>query len=610
MKRNDLILSFLLLAAVATAYVPSYQGAFIWDDDRHVSENVLLRSPEGLRSIWLDIGATPQYYPLTHTSFWIEWQLWGANVVGYHVVNVMLHAIASLLIVGLMRRWQIPGAWLAGFVFALHPLHVESVAWISERKNTLSMVFGLAMLLVYPLDGLQRDHRLRWVMALILFLLAVLSKTVVGVLVAVVLVVIWWKRGRIRWDDIRPLIPFLSIAIAAAILTGGMERRVVGAEGADWSLSLIERTLIAGRAVWWYAVKLIYPSGLAFSYPRWIVDVADWRYWAGLISAIGLVAMAMVMQRRIGRGVAASLLIFGGVLFPALGFFNLFPHRYSFVADHFQYHANVALIALLCAGLMMLASRVPRWAGWSWTIVLLSMLWVLTFQQAKIYENQLTLWRDTIARTPTSWLAHYNLAVHLTRTSDRAADWHEALQLLDRTQQLRPQHDGVDWARATVLSKVGRVDDAVQAYQRAEALYRAQITANPHAINPYIRLARMLTDRTDETAAMIVYIQASNQHPDIAYFAEEAAKLAMKKEDWQQAIAYLSRWAALRPRSVDAKLRLSFCYARTGRLIEARQSALEALSLDPGNSQIRVALDSINRKIRSGSSPQEPTGRD
>ncbi len=600
MKRNDLILSLLLLAAVATAYVPSYRGAFIWDDDRHVSENVLLRSTDGLRTIWLDVGTTPQYYPLTHTTFWIEWQLWGGNVVGYHIVNVVLHAIASLLVVVLMRRWLIPGAWLAGLVFALHPLHVESVAWISERKNTLSIVLALAMLIVYPLGGAGRENRRRWAIALALFSLAVLSKTVVGVLPAVVLVVIWWKRGRIKWIDFRPLIPFFVISIAAAILTGGMERCVVGAEGEDWSLPLIERTLLAGRAIWWYAGKVVWPGGLAFSYERWVIGITDWRYWAWLISAIGVVVLAIAMHRRIGRGVAAALLIFGGVLFPALGFFNLFPHRYSFVADHFQYHANVALIALLCSGLAMLAARLPRWVTISWAIVLLSLLWVMSFEQSKIYQNQQTLWRDTIAKTPTSWLAHFNLAVHLTRTSDRPADLQEALDLLDRTQQLRPQHDGVDWARGDALKKLGRAEEARIAYDRAESLYRDQIARDPSAINPHIRLGRLLVARSDEASAFIAYAAASDQRPDISYFAEEAGKLAMTAEDWQSGIVYLSRWATLRPRSVDARMRLAFCYGRTGRFIDARQAVLEALSLDPNNAQIQAALDSINRRLKGG----------
>jgi Flp pilus assembly protein TadD len=600
MKRNDLILSLLLLAAVATAYGPAYRGAFIWDDDRHVSENVLLRSADGLRSIWFDVGTTPQYYPLTHTTFWLEWQLWGANVLGYHIVNVVLHAIASLLVVVLMRRWLIPGAWLAGFVFALHPLHVESVAWISERKNTLSIVFALAMLIVYPLDSVGREYGRRWAVALVLFFLAVLSKTVVGVLPAVVLVVIWWKRGRIKWADIHPLIPFFVVAIAAAILTGGMERRVVGAEGEDWSQPLIERTLLAGRAIWWYAGKLVWPAGLAFSYERWIIDITDWRYWAWLISAIGVVVLAIAMHRRIGRGVATGLLIFGGVLFPALGFFNLFPHRYSYVADHFQYHANVALIILLCSGLAMCAARMPRWASTSWAIILFSLLWVMSFEQSKIYRDQQTLWRDTIARTPTSWLAHFNLAVHLTRTSDRPADLQEVLDLLDRTSQLRPQHDGVDWARGDALKKLGRTEEASEAYDRAESLYRDQVAADPNAINPHIRLGRLLVARSDEAAAFIAYAAASDQRPDISYFAEEAGKWAMIAEDWRSGIVYLSRWATLRPRSVDARMRLAFCYGRTGRFVDARQAALEALALDPKNSQIQAALDSINHRLKGG----------
>src|SRR5690606_24552469 len=146
--RRDFWLSLVLIAATALAYLPAYNGDFLWDDDRHIAGNPLLRSAGGLERIWFDIGATPQYYPLTHTTFWIEWQLWQANVLGYHLVNVALHIGAALLVVRLLKALAIPGAWLAGFVFALHPLHVESVAWMSERKNTLSILFWLGSFLL------------------------------------------------------------------------------------------------------------------------------------------------------------------------------------------------------------------------------------------------------------------------------------------------------------------------------------------------------------------------------------------------------------------------------------------------------------------------------
>jgi hypothetical protein len=127
--------------AASPTCLPCAAG-LVWDDDAHVTRPEL-RSLDGLRRIWFELGATQQYYPLLHSAFWLEHRLWGDSVVGYHLANILLHAAAACLVVAIMRRLALPGAWLAGLIFALHPVNVESVAWISEQKNTLSAVFCL-----------------------------------------------------------------------------------------------------------------------------------------------------------------------------------------------------------------------------------------------------------------------------------------------------------------------------------------------------------------------------------------------------------------------------------------------------------------------------------
>ncbi|HZR79211.1 MAG TPA: hypothetical protein VFA58_08380, partial [Chthoniobacterales bacterium] len=139
--RRTSLFALILIAATALAYLPAWNGKPVWDDQAHLTAPYL-RSAEGLLAIWTRPGATQQYYPLVHSVFWIEQKLWGDSVLGYHLVNILLHALGAILLFRILQRLNIPGAWLAAGFFALHPVQVESVAWISELKNTLSGVFS------------------------------------------------------------------------------------------------------------------------------------------------------------------------------------------------------------------------------------------------------------------------------------------------------------------------------------------------------------------------------------------------------------------------------------------------------------------------------------
>ena len=346
------ILGLFLVAATVLAYQPVWHAGFIWDDDVYVTNNLTLRSVDGLRQIWCKLTATPQYYPLVHTSFWLEYHLWGLNPVGYHVVNVLLHALAAILLWRVLVRLQLPGAWLAAGIFALHPVAVESVAWVTERKNVLAAVFYFAAALAY-LRGRRRERMaesksgvsLRWYfLAFALFVAALLSKTTACSLPAAMLLVIWWKRGRIAGRDVWPLLPFFAAGVALGLVTSWLERTHVGAQGPEWAFSFPERCLIAGRAVWFYAGKLFWPANLTFIYPRWQINTGAWWQWIFPVAALAVVAVLWRLRRRIGRGPLVAVLFFGGTLLPALGFTNVYPMRYSFVADHFQYLASVGLI--------------------------------------------------------------------------------------------------------------------------------------------------------------------------------------------------------------------------------------------------------------------------
>lgn len=437
--RRDGLLALSIVVLVLVSYAPALRAGFIWDDDAYVTENRTLRSADGLRRIWLEVGATPQYYPAVHTSFWLEYALWELEPLGYHLDNVLLHALAALLLWRLLRRLEVPGAWLAAAVFALHPVHVESVAWVTERKNVLSGVFYLASLIALsrfdPPD--PRVHstprsRFAYGWASFFFIAALLSKTVTASLPAVWLLILWWKRGRLGLRDVVPVVPFFVVGAGFGLVTVWMETAHVGAQGSEWSLSPIERGLVAGRALWFYLAKLGWPMDLAFIYPRWRIDDGEALQYVFPVAFAGLLVAFFLLRARIGRGPFVALACFAGTLFPALGFLDVFPHRFSYVADHFQYLASIGILVPVVATLASFRDRMPARVSTLAAIGLLAILGALTWRQCRIYFDAETLWLDTLAKNPDAYIAHTQLG-HIEGARGEArsalAHYREALRI-------------------------------------------------------------------------------------------------------------------------------------------------------------------------------------
>ena len=336
------------------AYAPAWHGGPLWDDDAHLTQ-AALRTAGGLWRIWFDIGATQQYYPVAHSAFWLMHRLWGDATLGYHLVNIVLHATSAFLIVVILRRLAVPGAWLAGLLFAVHPVHVESVAWMTELKNTLSGVLYLGA--GAGISAVRRDARrgartsLPWCSSC--------SRCCRRPSRPRCRRRCSWSSGgsagACGWrEDVRPLMPFFLAGVAGGIATAWIERTQIGAEGAEFELNLIERGLIAGRAFWFYLAKIVWPLNLMFNYPRWGISAREWWQYLYPLAAIGLFAGLWFLRGRT-RAPLAAMLFFAGTLFPALGFLNVYPFRYSFVADHFQYLASISVLALLAAGVSRLS---------------------------------------------------------------------------------------------------------------------------------------------------------------------------------------------------------------------------------------------------------------
>lgn len=519
-----------LVAAVLLAYSPVFTAGFVWDDDAHLTAPAL-RSWAGLARIWTEPGATQQYYPLLHSLFWLEHRLWGGHALGYHLANLALHTLAAGLFGLLLRRLAVPGAWLAAALFALHPVHVESVAWISEQKNTLSAVFYLGAALAWLRFDADRRRRHRW-LALTLFVLGLLTKTVVATLPAALLVLCWWRRGRIDWrGDVRPLVPWFLLGATAGLFTVWVERHLIGAAGAAYELSWLQRALLAGRTVWFYPGKLFWPADLTFIYPRWIIEPARMLHWLPLVAAIAVTGQLWAMRART-RAPLAAWLLFGGTLFPVLGFLDVYPFIYSFVADHFQYLASLAFFAFLAA----LVVRLPRLAGGATAAALLLTLGTLTWRQSLDYRDAETLYRATLGRNPGCWMAWNNLGY--LQLTDRARNG-EAIASFGQALRLRPDYPEARGNLGLALTQAGRPAEAVPHLQES-----LRLKPGPYQVHNNLGIALATSGRPAE--ALAAFRQAAVLNPSLPNIEENWAKALLLLGRPDEAAAHFARAERLR----------------------------------------------------------------
>jgi len=588
------------------AYLPALDNGFVWDDDDYVTENPTLRSADGLRRIWLEPGAVPQYYPLTFTTLWIDYQIGGLDPFGYHVVNVLLHALAAVLAWRVLRALDVPGAWLAAALFAAHPVHVESVAWITERKNVLSGALYLGAMLAYlrfaragAPDDAPRSRAL-YALSLALFVLGLLSKTVVCTLPAALLLLLWWKRGRAVTRELVPLLPFFAIGLALALVTVEVERRFVGAVGADWHLSFVDRCLIAGRAVWFYLGKLAWPSPLTFFYPRWTIDSsAAWQY-AFPLAALGVAAALLALHRRIGLGPLVAFLFFVATVGPALGFVDVFPMRYSFVADHFQYLASLGPIALAAAAATLAAQRVPGSARHAPAVLgvgVVALLAVLTARQSEAYRDLRTLWEDTLAKNPGAWMAHNNLGLLLMEEGRPEA----ALAHYRAAIAAKPDDAFAYNNLGHTLATLGRVDEAVTALSEA-------VRIAPGNAEAWSNLGNAHASRQRWADALAAYERALAARPSFADAWSNAANVMLLTGRRDDAIGAYERALALDPGFADARRNLALALADAGRLEEAQAQLESALELRPGWADAARDLDAIRARRAPGGGVRAPDG--
>jgi len=561
-SHRSLSQGWALIAAVALlAYLPTLRNGFVWDDDAFLTDNVLIKAPDGLRRFWLTTEPV-DYWPMTSSTLWVEWRLWGLHAAGYHATNLLLHIAEAGLLWLILRRLRLPGALFAALLFAVHPVNVESVAWIAQRKNLMAMLFFLLSAYFFlrtkwwdPAgDNVGKSNgadRAAYGLSLLAFVLAMLSKGSVAMLPVALAGLIWWRRG-LTWRDGLRLAPYFAVGAGLAAVNVWFQAH--GSKVVLRTAGFEERLLGAGAVVWFYLSKALWPAHLMFVYPLWRIAVGNPLWWLPLLAAaavtgwLGWKARIHSLNSGLGaaipaargdgadwRAVFLAWVYFGVMLVPVMGFTDIVFMRYSLVADHYQHLAIIGVIALAAAGLARWSSGWPRGLARLLGGLLVGTLAVISWRQAAMYRNSETLYESTIARNPDCWMAHNNLAILLVnagRIPAAAEEFKEALRL-------KPDDANNENNLGTALVRLGRTQEAIPEYEAA-----LRIQPDYPEVHFDLGLARMQLGQSGE--AIAEFRQAIRLRPKsaAAYFALALALRQAGRE--QDAIAAHDKGLQLR----------------------------------------------------------------
>jgi len=322
--RRDWLWGLILILVVILAYTPVWKAGFVWDDEAMLTANPCIVGPLGLKEIWTTSAA--DICPLTLTTFWVEHALWGLEPLPYHLVNVLLHGASAILLWRVLRSLRVQGAWLGAALWALHPVEVESVAWITEMKNTesgllflLSILFFVRWLRAKDIDG-QTGGGWNYALTLLFAALAMASKSSTVILPVVLCLCVWWMEGRWRWRYLARVVPILLMAIAASALSIWTQSlQLTTVTDPTWVRTWPERLATAGDAVCFYLGKLLWPHPLMTIYPRWQIDGGQWVSYLALLAVISILSIFWLKSERWSRACFFAFAYFYGGLTASTG---------------------------------------------------------------------------------------------------------------------------------------------------------------------------------------------------------------------------------------------------------------------------------------------------
>jgi tetratricopeptide (TPR) repeat protein len=574
-RSRALLFAVVLAAVTILAYRPAWHGDFLWDDDAYIINNELLTAPDGWQRIWFSLDSPSQYFPLTYSTFRIEHALWGLNTTGYHWVNLLLHVGNALLVWTVLARLKVPGAWLAAAIFALHPVQVESVAWITERKNVLMGFFFLLTLLAWLafVDERSRRSCISYCLALIFYVLALSAKATACTLPAALFLILWLQKRPITARRLIQIVPFLALGIGMGLLAVWWERYHQGTNRGTFPfLSPIERILVASRAIWFYLGKIFWPSNLTFIYPKWNISPADLLDYTWLLASIAACVAIYFVRRYFGRSVEVAAGFFVTTLSPVLGFIMLFTFRYTFVADHYQYLACIGPIALASAGIVTLSDKFAQRRALivGAALLVVATLGTLTWRQAATYTDIETLWRTTLARNPECWMAHTNLGLVLLqkgKIDDGIAHYRSALQM-------QPDSWDAEYNLGTALLGRGQVDEAILHCEKA-------VSMRPTDPDAQVSLGDALLQKGRIDDAIAHYQKAMIVRPDHFLARYGLGHALLEKGELDSAIQACRAALMIRPVDADCHTTLAIALEEKGDSAEAIQHYQKALELAP-----------------------------
>ena len=610
------------------AYQPCLRGGWLSDDTIEITANPDLLDLGGLARVWRGAD-NADYFPIKSTVQWMEWHLWHDRPAGYHWVNLGLHVLSALLLWRILGNLGLRQAWLGGLFFAIHPLAVESVAWISELKNTLSLPFLLLAMISYmnwdsrtasspppalagsaPGAGRQGTRAWPW-LSLFWFSIAMLCKTSVVMFPAVLLLYSWWKRGRIDRRDMVCAIPFAAISLVLGLATILFQQHRAIRGVALGSGGLLARTAAAGLSAVFYLGKTIAPVKLAFIYPRWRVNPPSpgqflpWFAWAGLLCWLA----------RAGRGNPraewARNMIFGVGWFllnlaPVLGFIPMSYQRFSQVADHFVYLPLIGVIGTVVAGLnwgtpskgcrLSIAGRgpptmdkrttpgdlEPRWflveVHWPVIVALrwaaiaalcLSLAWQ-SRRCAAGFADETALWTSTLRQNPNAGAAHNNLGLALAS----AGRWQDAIAQHEEALRLDPSYPEARNNLGSVLLRTGHPAEAIPNFEAALRLDSTFAEAHNN-------LGDALQTQGRFAEAIVEYREALRLKPSYPDADYNLGLCLFSLRRLPEAIAAYLEAIRLNPDFSRARNNLGVALARSGRFEEAIAQYRRALHQDP-----------------------------
>jgi Tfp pilus assembly protein PilF len=587
-RLRHVLMALVLFAVSIAVYIPAMNGGFIWDDDQEISLNKMIQAPDGLKNIWIDtwsdktMGA--DFFPLKTTLQWVLWQIWGTNAPAFHVTNIVIHALCVVLLWFTLLRLRIPGAWLAALVWGLHPVNVESVAWLSELKNTLSLAFLLPAMTAFVRYEEEGSVAAYWG-AVGLFLASLLSKTSVVTFPGVLLLYLWWKNSRLTVRDFKVCAPFFILAVALAVVTVVFQHgRAIGTEilptggpftdptGLSTPPPLVDyagRLISACFATGFYLYQAAYPFHLLTIYPQWHVTLSPWVQVLPLLGYAALFVVAWRNRGTWGRHVIFGVGCFLLMLVPVLGVIKMSYLRLTLVADHFNYLSTISLVALVVSAFASWRNRHGTLASSTYALVggmAVLLFSYMSFERSKCYKGMMTLWSGVLfgnpepnkpkplvpvhGKNPNTWQANNHMGALLYSAGQSDA----AMGYFKRGVELKPYNCEVHNNYALALCQKGRFEEALIHYKRA-----VELKKDPSILTNYAN-ALMQTRRFDE--AVVQFGEAFKLTPDNPLLLLNMGNCLFQLDRIDEAVEAYRKALAMKPDFRDAESNLKLALRR------------------------------------------------